>query len=131
GRNRSNAVVGDPMNDVVYHSTQNLTDADVAAIAAYIKSLPAHGGAKGSFTEGQATMAALYPKQDHDRGAQLYLDNCNACHRSDGKANAITFPALPGNETVLADDPSSLIRLVLAGSRLPHTQLRPSNLAMP
>jgi mono/diheme cytochrome c family protein len=131
GRNRSNAVVGQPMNDVVYHSTQNLNDGDVAAIATYLKSLPAHGGAKGSFTEGQANANAVYTAQAHDRGAQLYLDNCNACHRSDGKSNAITFPALPGNETVLADDPSSLIRLVLAGSRLPHTALRPSALAMP
>lgn len=131
GRNRSNAVVGQPMNDVVYHSTQNMTDGDVQAMAAYLKSLPAHGGGKATFTDGQATAQAVYAVQDHDRGAQLYLDNCAACHRTDGKMNAITFPALPGNSTVLSDDPSSLIRLILAGSRLPSTAQRPSPLAMP
>jgi hypothetical protein len=41
-----------------------------------------------------------------------------ACHRTAGKSNAITFAA-------------SLIRLVLAGSTLPSTRERPSNLGMP
>ncbi|WP_373896773.1 c-type cytochrome [uncultured Massilia sp.] len=132
GRNRSNAVVGAPMNDVVAHSTQWMNDGDLKAIATYLKWLPAHGGGKATFAASDDTARLLKAGNDRDnRGAQLYLDNCNACHRSDGKSNAITFPALPGNPTVLADDPTSLIRLILAGSRLPSTQERPSDLAMP
>jgi mono/diheme cytochrome c family protein len=132
GRNRSNAVLGSPMNDVVAHSGQFMSDGDLHAIATYLKSLPAHGGAKATFVASEETTRLLKSGQDRDnRGAQLYLDNCNACHRSDGKSNAITFPALPGNPTVLADDPTSLIRVILAGSRLPSTKERPSDLAMP
>jgi mono/diheme cytochrome c family protein len=132
GRNGSTAVVGGPMNDVVAHSMQFVNDGDLHAIAAYLKSLPATGASKSTFTPDPKTTQLLNSGQDRDnRGAQLYLDNCNACHRSDGHSNRITFPALPGNPTVLADDATSLIRLVLAGSRLPSTQLRPSDLAMP
>ncbi|QJE02964.1 c-type cytochrome [Massilia forsythiae] len=131
GRNRSNAVVGGPMNDVVAHSTQNMTDADLHAIASYLKSLPAHGGGKATYAASEDTAKALKAGQEANRGAQLYIDNCAACHRTDGKSNAITFPALPGNSTVLADDPSSLIRLILRGSRLPSTRERPSELGMP
>jgi len=131
GRNKTTAVVGGPMNDVVAHSMQHMTDADLHAIAAYLKTLPASGAGKATFTASDDTAKALRAGHDDTRGAQLYLDNCAACHRTDGKSNAITFPALPGNPTVLADDPASLIRLVLAGSRLPSTKERPSDLAMP
>lgn len=131
GRNGRTAVVGSPMNDVVEHSTQHLSDADLHAMAAYLKSLPATGASKSTFVASEDTAKALRAGQDGARGAQLYLDNCAACHRTDGKSNAITFPALPGNPTVLSDDPSTLIRLVLAGSRLPSTHERPSNLGMP
>jgi mono/diheme cytochrome c family protein len=131
GRNRTTAVVGGPMNDVVAHSTQHMTDGDLHAIAAYLKSLPASGKGQATFVASDDTANALRAGHDSERGAQLYLDNCAACHRTDGKSNAITFPALPGNPTVLADDPSSLIRLILAGSRLPSTKERPSDLGMP
>jgi len=131
GRNKTTAVVGGPMNDVVAHSMQHMTDQDLHAIAAYLKTLPASGSGKATFTASDDTAKALHAGVESTRGAQLYLDNCAACHRTDGKSNAITFPALPGNPTVLADDPASLIRLVLAGSRLPSTKERPSDLAMP
>jgi len=131
GRNKTTAVVGSPMNDVVAHSTQHMTDADLHAMAAYLKTLPATGRAQASFAANDDTANALRAGHESGRGAQLYLDNCAACHRTDGKSNAITFPALPGNQTVLADDPSSLIRLILAGSKLPSTKERPSDLGMP
>ena len=41
------------------------------------------------------------------------------------------FPSIAGNPTVLAGNPVSLIRLVLAGSELPSTKTAPSNLGMP
>ena len=132
GRNGATAVVGGPMNDVVAHSMQWMNEGDLRSIALYLKSLPATGASKSSFTPDPRTTQMLNSGQDRDnRAAQLYLDNCNACHRSDGHSNRITFPALPNNPTVLADDPTSLIRLVLAGSRLPSTRVRPSDLAMP
>ncbi|WP_343718160.1 c-type cytochrome [Inquilinus sp.] len=39
----------------------------------------------------------------------LYLDNCNACHRSDGSGAMKAFPALAGNAVVSSDAPSSVM----------------------
>lgn len=64
-------------------------------------------------------------------GALVYLDNCNACHLSDGSGANRTFPDLTKNEAVSAKDPISLIHLVLAGSSIPSTQTAPSAFAMP
>ena len=130
-RNSHTAVVGGPMNDVVSHSTQHMTDADLNAMAAYLKTLPATGKTKSTFAANDTTAKELFAGVEKNRGAQLYLDNCAACHRTDGKSNRIVFPALPGNPTVLQDDPTSLIRVVLAGSRLPSTKTAPSDLGMP
>ena len=130
-RNSHTAVVGGPMNDVVSHSTQHMTDADLNAMAAYLKTLPATGKTKSTFAASDTTAKELFAGIEKNRGAQLYLDNCAACHRTDGKSNRIVFPALPGNPTVLSDDPTSLIRVVLAGSRLPSTKTAPSDLGMP
>jgi mono/diheme cytochrome c family protein len=65
------------------------------------------------------------------RGSSVYLDNCNACHRSDGSGANRTFPNLAKNEAVAAHDPISLIHIVLAGSSMPPTQTAPSAIAMP
>jgi mono/diheme cytochrome c family protein len=130
-RNAHAAVIGSPMADVVQHSTQQMTPDDLKAIAAYLKSLAPGPQEKSSYAVNDATAKALKAGHDDTRGAQLYLDNCAACHRSDAVSNAKVFPALAGNPSVLSDDPTSLIRLVLAGSELPSTHGAPSNLGMP
>jgi len=43
-RNPAQAVIGAPMSDVIVHSTQYLNDADLQAIAAYLKTLPPLSG---------------------------------------------------------------------------------------
>lgn len=125
------AVVGGPMSDVVTHSTQHMNDSDLQAIAAYLKTLKPHPEEPSKFVDDPATAKALQNGQDLGRGSQLYLDNCAACHRTDGKGYVDAFPTVAGNPTVLASDPTSLLRLILGGSELPSTAVRPSNLGMP
>lgn len=129
GRNQHYAVAAPPMNDVVVHSLQKLNPADLQAIAVYLKSLSPHGGEVARFDP--AHPGTLPAERGDDRGAQIYLDSCAACHATSGKGAVGTFPALAGNPTVLAPDPSSLIRVVLGGAALPGTHTRPSRLGMP
>jgi mono/diheme cytochrome c family protein len=126
------------MADVVGKSTQYLTDDDLMAIAEYLKSLPpatneGQGSADSARQSGDAAAAtrALRSGDTGMRGSRVYLDNCNACHRSDGSGAHRTFPSLAKNEAVNAKDPISLIHLVLAGSAMPSTQTAPSAIAMP
>jgi len=130
-RNSQQAVIGAPMNDVVVHSTQYLSDADLQAIAAYLKTLTPSPGDRSTFVASPATAAALAAGREANRGAELYVDNCAACHRSNGQGSPKALPKMAGNSSVLAEDPSSLISLVLAGSSLPGTAAAPSPLGMP
>jgi alcohol dehydrogenase (quinone), cytochrome c subunit len=130
-RNPQQAVVGAPMNEVVVHSTQYLNDGDLQAIAAYLKTLAPAPGDRSKFAPSPATATALAAGHEAGRGAELYVDNCAACHRTDGEGSANALPKIAGNSTVLSDDPNSLISVVLAGSSLPGTTVAPSALGMP
>ena len=130
-RNTAHAVVGQPMNDVVVHSTQNLRDEDLLAIAAYLKTLQPAVPDTAGFKASDETAAALAAGHESGRGAELYVDNCAACHRTSGKGAPGVFPAVAGNSTVLSESPDSLIKLVLGGAELPSTKTAPSNLGMP
>jgi len=50
---------------------------------------------------------------------------------SDGSGANRTLPNLVENEAVSANDPISLIHIVLTGSSMPSTQTAPSAIAMP
>ena len=126
------------MVEVVAKSTQYLTDHDLMAIAEYLKSLPPandtdQGNADSSIQGSNASAAtrALRAGDTGMRGSLVYLDNCNACHRSDGSGAKRTFPNLVKNEAVNAKDPISLIHIVLTGGSMPSTQTAPSAFAMP
>lgn len=131
GRNTHHAVLGEAMGNVVQHSTQYLSDADLTAMAKYLKTLPASADEPSRFTADPATAKALATGKEANRGAQLYVDNCAACHRTDGQGYARVFPAIAGNPTVLAGDPVSLVRLVLVGAKLQGNATAPSPLGMP
>jgi alcohol dehydrogenase (quinone), cytochrome c subunit len=137
GRTERVAAVG-MMAEVVGKSTQYLTDQDLRAIAEYLKSLPpANDEGQGNrdlaiqASDASAAMRALSTGDTGMRGSRVYLDNCNACHRSDGSGAKRTFPNLVKNEAVNAKDPISLIHIVLAGGSMPSTQTAPSAFAMP
>jgi mono/diheme cytochrome c family protein len=137
GRTARVAAIG-VMSEVVGKSTQYLTDQDLMAIAEYLKSLPptnyeGQGNADSAMQAGDASAEtrALRAGDTGMRGSSVYLDNCNACHRSDGSGAIRTFPNLAKNEAVNAEDPISLIHIVLAGSSMPSTQTAPSAFAMP
>jgi mono/diheme cytochrome c family protein len=130
-RNKEQTVVGSAMSDVVVHSTSHLTDADLQAIASYLKTLSPAPGVQAKYSADPSTAAALAAGHEAGRGAELYDDNCAACHRTDGGGSPNVLPKIGGNPTVLSENADSLIRLVLAGSSLPGTAGAPSPLGMP
>ncbi len=129
GRNKKSAAFGG-MADVVLRSTQYMTEADLTAIARYLKSLPADGAQKAAVTDDKT--AAMLANGDVSRpGALDYLNNCAACHLSSGNGYSETFPALSGNSVLNADDPTSVIHLILKGATVPGTQKAPTDFTMP
>jgi alcohol dehydrogenase (quinone), cytochrome c subunit len=130
-RNKEQTVIGSAMSDVVVHSTSHLTDEDLLAIASYLKTLSPALKDQAKYSADPATATALAAGRESSRGAELYDDNCAACHRTDGAGSPNVLPKIAGNSSVLAADADSLIRLVLKGSSLPGTAGAPSPLGMP
>ena len=121
GRNgRSHA--GGLMAEVVAGSTSKMSDADVRAIAVYLKDLPAGAPEPAVTPPPQAEMAA---------GAAIYARLCIACHEADGSGAPRIYPPLPGNANLQADDPSSTLRIILDGAETMTTPRAPNSGSMP
>ncbi|QRX84393.1 cytochrome c [Glaciimonas sp. PAMC28666] len=129
GRNNHTASFG-AMNDVVAHSMQHMTDVDLDSIALYLKALPAKNTEAAAFKPDNKVAAALSNGVVNTAGAQIYLDRCAGCHRSDGNGYSKAFPALAGNAVLQTGDPTSAINIVLSGGAVPATRTAPSALTM-
>lgn len=131
GRNDKAGVAGE-MTAVVEHSTSHMSDADLQAIAAYLKFL---GGNPPLQTydpqKNQLTTDKLTAATDLTDGEVLYLNNCGACHFANGLGAARAFPQLDQASIVNARDPHGLIQIILQGAQLPATAKAPSMLKMP
>ncbi|MBP2302044.1 cytochrome c [Azospirillum picis] len=126
GANHQSLASG-PMAEEIQNSSSRMTDADLSAIAAYL--LDGKGSASGQGGGGPAPLAADDARMT--AGSAIYTDSCMACHGGDGKGQTFLFPTLAGSGVVQADDPATLIRLVLDGSRAVATDTRPTGPAMP
>lgn len=129
------ASVGGEMTGVVEHSMQHMNDADLQAIARYLKSLPADVPVKNRRAavdqETQKTADFLTQGHDLNAGQMLYMNNCEACHWTDGNGAKGIFPRLNGGDIVTADNPTGLINIILQGAQTPSTPKAPSVMAMP
>ena len=131
GRN-DKAAVGGEMTSVVEHSTSYMSDADLKAIAAYLKFIGGNPAAPNPQDSAVSpTEAKLTAAKNLSEGERLYLDNCGACHFVTGKGAPGVFPQLDQATIVNAGDPGGLIHTILAGAQQPSTAKAPSTLAMP
>jgi mono/diheme cytochrome c family protein len=126
GVSRRGSVMG-PMAEVVYGSTQYLSDGDLTAIATYLQQLPPGGAAPPPPRRPiqRADSATL------TRGDRLYAENCAQCHGKQGQGAAGAYPPLAGNRAVLLDNPANLVRVVVSGGYLPATAGNPRPYGMP
>lgn len=114
-----------PMAEVVFRSTQYLTDADARAMAIYLQALPQQPGAAAPATQPAPLASAMA------RGGKVYEQQCAQCHGDKGLGEAGAFPALAGNRAVVLADPTNLLRVVLQGGYLPATAGNPRPHGMP
>jgi len=114
GHNRIGTTFGS-MTEAVNNSTSYMSDSDINAIAAYLKSVPA-ASAQQAVAYDDGTTATLRDRPTALPGGALYAGACASCHGLDAKGFTPYMPALIGNPVVLDHDPSSLINLMLNGS---------------
>ncbi|HUZ30520.1 MAG TPA: cytochrome c [Xanthobacteraceae bacterium] len=115
------------MAETISQSTSNMTDADLKAIAVYLKDQPGQ-----SANENQdRTQAVAADQAIMKRGARIYADECSGCHAGNGKGIEHLFPALDGSSVIQQTDPTSLMHVVLRGARSVGTDKAPTAAAMP
>lgn len=122
GHNQTAAAAG-PMADEVAKSSSKMTDADLRAVAVYLKDQP------GSDKKPPEPLAAS--DSSVKAGAAIYADECSACHTPRGAGVPGLIPSLAGSASVQSTDATSLIRVVLAGTRSVATDGAPTGPAMP
>lgn len=114
------ASVNGPMAEVVVGSTQHWTDADLNAMAVYLKALPVTASAN-PVKEFSAT----------PHGSKVYEQHCAQCHGDNGQGMANAYPALAGNRAVLMPQKANLVQIVLNGGYAPATAGNPRPFGMP
>jgi mono/diheme cytochrome c family protein len=105
------------MTSVINNSMQAMSDSDLAAIARYLKSLPAvnDSGATAYAYDAKATKVSLN-RPANDAGGRVYTAFCMHCHGVDGRGFAPLLAPLAGNPNVLETQSLSLINVTLNGT---------------
>ncbi len=106
GASPAQGVALGPMRQTVDDSLSHLSDQDLRAIAAYLKSTRAKQTYKPELTTASSDDASR---------AHAYLSHCAFCHGLEGKGIAGAIPALAGNGAVKAGGAQNVIRVVLGG----------------
>ncbi|HSW11620.1 MAG TPA: cytochrome c [Solimonas sp.] len=117
-----------PMAEVVYESLQHGSDADIRAMAVYLKALKPTAAplAAGAIRVPQRDLQGM-----QQRGAALYEKHCADCHGAQGQGRKPAAPALAGNRAVTMGTAVNPIRAVLFGGYPPGTSGNPRPFGMP
>ena len=121
GSNARTAAAG-PMVEVIDNSTRYFKDADLKAVAVYLKSWPA---------KHEEPKPQGLPRRALEQGEALFVDNCAACHMHDGKGIKNFIPALAGSSAIQSREPSTVMRVVLEGAKVPAKPGQHGYIAMP
>jgi mono/diheme cytochrome c family protein len=100
-------VVVGPMAQTQHESLSKLTEADLKAVVAYLKSTRPAAGYQPSH------LAAL--SNGTLPGAQTYLNYCASCHQLNGQGIPKVIPPLAGNGAVRNGGPQTVVQVLLGG----------------
>ena len=124
---RGAATVG-PMAEVVYESLQHVPEADLHAMAVYLRSLPRVESSPGAAVD---PVRQLISASAYGDGRTTYIEECAQCHGEKGEGRPAVGPALVGNRAVTMRSPTNAIRVVLFGGFPPGTSENMRPLGMP
>lgn len=128
GRAEGRAQAAGPMAEAVENSFQHTSDADLLAIAAYLKTVSPSDAAssaassradQGEKHSAEAEIRGMAPQNAHDSlksGADLYSGYCASCHQPDGAGSTgQAYPSLFHNTVTGAHVGTNLLATILYG----------------
>jgi len=117
------ASVAGPMAEVVFSSTQYLTDQDLDAMTQFLASLPVKQPEPAKTDRVDAGGFA--------RGGKVYEAQCASCHGDRGEGVPNIYPALAGNRAVNLGSYDNLVQVIRHGGFAPATAGNPAPFGMP
>jgi fructose 5-dehydrogenase cytochrome subunit len=127
GDAHSRAQAAGSMGEAVEHSFQHLSDADLNAMATYIRTVPAihdpsDRGSRFAFGRASSDLGLLRGKygirsdNGAPTGAELFQANCASCHSPLGRGSRDSYyPSLFSNSALGSNNPNNLIATILNG----------------
>jgi mono/diheme cytochrome c family protein len=120
------ASAGGPMGEAVSHSLQYLAAADVTALVAYLRSLPAHEGVHPVEVNQQPAPAAASTGTTpgggdgsaHAQGLKLFEGACASCHQWNGKGQQTPYASLLGTRGVNDVEGANVTQAILLGGKM-------------
>ena len=116
-----------PMAEVIFQSTQYASNADLLAMAMYLKALPSVEPTRAS----SAPARLITQSKSAGAGAPLYEKHCAHCHGENGEGKAGAFPALAGNRAATMANVTNVISIIIKGGFAPATAGNPRPHGMP
>lgn len=117
------ASVAGPMAEVVFSSTQYLTEQDLDAMTQFLASLPVKQPEPAKNNRADAGAYA--------RGGKVYEAQCASCHGDRGEGVPNIYPALAGNRAVNLGSYDNLVQVIRHGGFAPTTTGNPAPFGMP
>ncbi|WP_050469704.1 c-type cytochrome [Herbaspirillum chlorophenolicum] len=127
GRAEGKGQAGGAMAEAVTNSFQHLRDDDIAAIVAYLRTVPPvrdSAQQKPAYSYGKAasaesTLRGMAGPNEHNSlnsGAVLFSGYCASCHSASGSgSNGQSYPSLFNNTTTGSRNPANLVAAILYG----------------
>ncbi len=133
GVNAQASMIG-PMAEVVFRSTQYLSEADLTAMTSYLQDLPGQPSDVSTRDSKRDKTQGLEASGD-EHGKKLYETHCADCHGNQGQgaeADGVpAYPRLAGNRAVTLSSTLNLVRIVVQGGFSPSTPGHPKPFGMP
>jgi mono/diheme cytochrome c family protein len=116
-----------PMGEAVDNSLQYLTQSDIAAVAAYVRSVSAIATSdlpEPKATPAPASYAAGVAANADPRGKAVYAGACAGCHDWTGVSPVIPYATLTGARSV--NDPTAInvVQVILSGAHRRASDMR-------
>lgn len=132
GYTPSRAVASGPMKEAIDHSSSKLSDADLQAMAVYLKSVPGveRGPSLDVTVQAKERSTALTPGADEEGddmlGVRVFAGACASCHAWNGQGQQVEAAALDGRRSVFDVNGANVLRTILSGGAAltPHGSAR-------
>ena len=107
-----------PMGEEVDESSSHLKPSDIAALVAYLRTVPAIAAAdlpEPRKTEAPALLGDNTPAEAESRGRQVYEGACAGCHGWTGVSPVIPFATLLGARSVNDPTANNVAQVIIGG----------------